>query len=55
MGRKDRIISSGSPQARSQPTKRPYAKFLKYALTFLLGAAAAGGTALILLERASGF
>ena len=53
MGRRDRHISGASPQAGTQPTKRPYPKFLKYALAFLLGAAAAGGTALVLHEYAS--
>jgi hypothetical protein len=51
MGRKDRLISGGSQQAATKPKKSPYASFLNYALTFLFGAAAAGGTAVMLYER----
>ena len=55
MGRKDRFISGGSPQARTQPTKKPYAKFLKYAIVFLLGASVTGGVAFFLQQYESSF
>jgi len=42
MGRKDHHISGDSPQVKVQPTKKLYARFLKYSIAFLLGAAVAG-------------
>ncbi|MCX5656180.1 MAG: hypothetical protein NTY65_16205 [Planctomycetota bacterium] len=53
MGRKDRSFSGSSAQGAAQPAKRLYANSLKYALCFLLGVAAAGGTAFILYQNTS--